>query len=186
MMLTQDTLELKTISKVSEQLGIERHTLRYWESKFPQLQPVIRNRRRYYRHQDIELIEVIRDLSQKFGYTLKRIERLLNEEGLEEAKRLLQNSSDTPTSPDDLISLIDSPKTITAESSPDLQSAVDQPSLYLNKERVSGLYNTINSTGFALNLDINRVNEIKLDPKLKGALASVLDRLKTLQNRIQT
>jgi DNA-binding transcriptional MerR regulator len=63
---------LRTIGEVSEGLGIKAHVLRYWEQQFPQLKPVKRSGgRRYYRAQDIALIETIDRLVNREGYTLK-------------------------------------------------------------------------------------------------------------------
>ncbi|MGB2020473.1 MAG: MerR family transcriptional regulator, partial [Candidatus Puniceispirillaceae bacterium] len=53
----------KTISEVSEALDIPAHVLRFWESKFSQLKPMKRSGgRRYYRQEDIALLEMIKSL----------------------------------------------------------------------------------------------------------------------------
>ena len=62
----------KTISGVSEALGIPAHVLRFWESKFTQLKPMKRSGgRRYYRQEDIALLETIKSLLYDEGYTIK-------------------------------------------------------------------------------------------------------------------
>ena len=62
----------KTISEVSEALGIPAHVLRFWESKFTQLKPMKRSGgRRYYRQEDIALLEMIKSLLYDEGYTIK-------------------------------------------------------------------------------------------------------------------
>lgn len=62
----------KTISEVSEMLDIPAHVLRFWESKFSQLKPMKRSGgRRYYRHEDIALLEMIKSLLYDEGYTIK-------------------------------------------------------------------------------------------------------------------
>ena len=62
----------KTISEVSEALGIPAHVLRFWESKFTQLKPMKRSGgRRYYRQEDIALLETIKSLLYDEGYTIK-------------------------------------------------------------------------------------------------------------------
>ena len=62
----------KTISEVSEMLDIPAHVLRFWESKFSQLKPMKRSGgRRYYRKEDIALLETIKSLLYDEGYTIK-------------------------------------------------------------------------------------------------------------------
>ena len=62
----------KTISEVSEMLNIPAHVLRFWESKFSQLKPMKRSGgRRYYRLEDIALLETIKSLLYVEGYTIK-------------------------------------------------------------------------------------------------------------------
>lgn len=68
----KDEGALRTIGEVGEALGIKAHVLRYWEGQFPQLQPLKRSGgRRYYRPEDIALVEEIDRLVNKEGYTLR-------------------------------------------------------------------------------------------------------------------
>ena len=54
---------LRTISEVAEILDVPKHVLRFWESKFSQINPMKRGGgRRYYRPSDIELLTGIRNL----------------------------------------------------------------------------------------------------------------------------
>lgn len=63
---------LRTIGEVSEALGIKQHVLRYWEQQFPMLKPLKRSGgRRYYRPEDVALLETIDRLVNREGYTLK-------------------------------------------------------------------------------------------------------------------
>ncbi|WP_370690845.1 MerR family transcriptional regulator [Falsiroseomonas sp.] len=60
--------------------------MRFWETKFPQLKPLKRGGgRRYYRPEDITLLRRISDLLYTQGYTIKGVQRLLREGGLDEA-----------------------------------------------------------------------------------------------------
>ncbi|MFM2021988.1 MAG: hypothetical protein RJB02_1696, partial [Pseudomonadota bacterium] len=53
-------------------LGIKTHILRYWEEQFPMLRPLKRaGGRRLYRPDDVVLVERIRDLLDRQGYTIK-------------------------------------------------------------------------------------------------------------------
>ncbi len=62
----------RTIGEVAKALGIRQHVLRYWEEQFPMLSPVKRSgNRRYYRPEDVALIETIDRLVHHQGYTLR-------------------------------------------------------------------------------------------------------------------
>ena len=68
----------RTIGEVSDQFGIPRHVLRYWESRFPSLRPVQRaGNRRYYRAEDVDLIAKINTWLYKDGYTVKGVQAML-------------------------------------------------------------------------------------------------------------
>lgn len=63
---------LRTIGEVSKATGIKAHVLRYWEQQFSMLKPLTRSGgRRYYRPEDVELVERIDRLVNREGYTLK-------------------------------------------------------------------------------------------------------------------
>ena len=73
----------RTISEVSTDLGVPQHVLRFWELKFPQLKPLKRaGNRRYYRPGDLRLLERIRDLLYREGYTIKGVQKLLRQPGM--------------------------------------------------------------------------------------------------------
>lgn len=63
---------LRTIGEVAKATGIKPHVLRYWEQQFPMLKPLTRSGgRRYYRTEDVALVEAIDRLVNREGYTLK-------------------------------------------------------------------------------------------------------------------
>jgi DNA-binding transcriptional MerR regulator len=79
----------RTISEVADDLKIPQHVLRFWETKFPQLKPLKRGGgRRYYRPEDVALLKRISDLLYTQGYTIKGVQRLLRDGGLEEGVAL--------------------------------------------------------------------------------------------------
>lgn len=70
----------RTISEVADSIGVATHVLRFWETKFTQIQPVKRQGgRRYYRPEDVLLIERIHDLLHGQGYTIRGVQSLLKE-----------------------------------------------------------------------------------------------------------
>lgn len=71
----------RTISEVASSLNLPAHVLRFWESKFSQISPLKRGGgRRYYRPEDVEIIERIQDLLHNQGYTIKGVQQLLSKE----------------------------------------------------------------------------------------------------------
>lgn len=72
----------RTISEVAKKLGVQQHVLRFWETKFSQIRPLKRGGgRRYYRPEDIELLQTIHHLLYTEGYTIKGVQKLLKEQG---------------------------------------------------------------------------------------------------------
>ena len=71
----------RTIGEVALATGLAPHILRYWEGRFPQLRPVTRaGNRRYYRPEDVALVERIDRLHNRDGYTIKGVQQLLARE----------------------------------------------------------------------------------------------------------
>jgi len=78
----------RTISEVADDLDVQQHVLRFWETKFSQVRPLKRGGgRRYYRPEDIQLLKIIHHLLYTEGYTIKGVQKLLRETG---KKNLLQ------------------------------------------------------------------------------------------------
>ena len=77
----------RNIGEVSVELGVRKHVLRFWEIKFPQLKPMKRGGgRRLYRPADVELLRGIRHLLQNAGYTIKGVQKILREDGVDAVK----------------------------------------------------------------------------------------------------
>lgn len=68
---------LKTIGEAAQQLGVEAHVLRFWESRFSQIKPLkMSGGRRYYRPEDMDILSRIQGLLHKEGYTIKGAKRV--------------------------------------------------------------------------------------------------------------
>jgi DNA-binding transcriptional MerR regulator len=77
----------RTIGEVADELGIPKHVLRFWEGRFPQIRPMKRGGgRRYYRPEDMELLRGIRALLHENGYTIRGVQKILREHGVEQVK----------------------------------------------------------------------------------------------------
>lgn len=71
---------LRTISEASEMLDVPQHVLRFWETKFNQIKPLKRNGgRRFYRPQDIEILQQVKFLLYAQGYTIKGAKKAIDD-----------------------------------------------------------------------------------------------------------
>ena len=77
----------KTIGEVTKELGLidkktghlQTHTLRYWETQFKQIRPLIRaGKRRYYSKQKFQIIKLIKFLLKEKGLTINGVKKILN------------------------------------------------------------------------------------------------------------
>lgn len=74
----------RTIREVADWLDVAAHVLRFWESKFNQIKPVKRaGGRRYYRPADMELVGGIKVLLHDRGLTIRGVQKLIADEGVE-------------------------------------------------------------------------------------------------------
>ena len=84
----------RTISEVSNEINIPAHVLRFWETKFPKINPLKRSgNRRYYRPEDVKLIIEIKNLLYDKGYTVKGVQKLLKEKDTINSKNLNNNDN---------------------------------------------------------------------------------------------
>ena len=77
----------KTIGEVAEMLELDSignkkntHTIRYWETEFKQLKPIIINKRRHYNDKNIDLLRKIKFLLKDKGMTISGVKKQLNED----------------------------------------------------------------------------------------------------------
>ena len=80
----------KTIGEVAELLELNiggdkknTHTIRYWESEFKQIKPIIINKRRHYDNRSIDLLKKIKFLLKDKGMTISGVKKQLNEDFLD-------------------------------------------------------------------------------------------------------
>ena len=77
----------KTIGEVAEILELDlirnkknTHTIRYWESEFKQVKPIMINKRRYYDDKNINLLKKIKFLLKDKGMTISGAKKQINED----------------------------------------------------------------------------------------------------------
>lgn len=81
-MQAKTTRAFRTISEAGEELDLQPHVLRFWESKFPQIKPIKRGGgRRFYRPEDIEFIRGIKILLHNEKHPIKDVQKLIRVKG---------------------------------------------------------------------------------------------------------
>ena len=95
---TKSETAFRTISEVAQALALKPHVLRFWESKFEQIQPMKRaNGRRYYRPEDVALISSIQHLLHEQGMTIKGVQKLIKDEGIASLRTAPKAGPEKPT-----------------------------------------------------------------------------------------
>nr|WP_314437195.1 MerR family transcriptional regulator [uncultured Brevundimonas sp.] len=74
----------RTISEAAEEVGAPQHVLRFWETKFTFVAPLKRaGGRRFYRSQDITVLKAVKRLLHDEGLTIRGVQRLHKDQGLQ-------------------------------------------------------------------------------------------------------
>ena len=82
--LMSDT-SFKSIRDVADELGLEQHVLRFWETKFSQVKPMKRaGGRRYYRDDDVKLLQCIQHYLHTEGYRISGVQKMIKDLGVKE------------------------------------------------------------------------------------------------------
>ena len=90
----------RTISEAAEDIGTPQHVLRFWETKFSFVSPLKRaGGRRFYRPQDIVLLKAVRRLLHDEGLTIKGVQRLYREQGVQKLPAYGDPEADVRYSP---------------------------------------------------------------------------------------
>ncbi len=126
-----------TISEVAEELGVQQHVLRFWETKFTQVKPMKRGGgRRYYRPEDVALLRKIHILLYTEGYTIKGVQKLLKTLG---KAQILASEKITPiakqASPANEASVAERPSSLSSAMVSVAASPTAQPLLLNDKQR---------------------------------------------------
>ncbi len=73
----------RTISEAADELGLEQHVLRFWETRFTQIKPLKRGGgRRYYRPDDVDFLRGLKFLLHDQRYTIKGVQKIIKEQGV--------------------------------------------------------------------------------------------------------
>jgi len=81
-MRMKTTRAFRTISEAGDELGLQPHVLRFWESKFSDITPIKRGGgRRFYRPEDIEFLRGIKTLLHDEKHPIKDVQKLIAKSG---------------------------------------------------------------------------------------------------------
>ena len=84
----KDEAAYKTIGETAKELDLvdkktghlQTHTIRYWETQFRQIRPIIKaGKRRYYSIKDLKIIKYIKFLLKEKGLTISGVKKMLND-----------------------------------------------------------------------------------------------------------
>lgn len=81
-MQSKTTRAFRTISEAAEELDLQPHVLRFWESKFSEIRPIKRaGGRRLYRPEDIDLLRGIKILLHEEKHPIKDVQKIIRLKG---------------------------------------------------------------------------------------------------------
>lgn len=73
---------LRTIGEVAQILKVPVHVIRFWQARFNEIKPIMRDDgRRYYRPNDVAFLQGLSRLLYEEGYTIKGAHRLIRKKG---------------------------------------------------------------------------------------------------------
>ncbi len=111
-MQAKTTRAFRTISEAGEELELQPHVLRFWESKFSQIKPIKRGGgRRFYRPEDIEFLRGIKILLHDEKHPIKDVQKLIRVKG---AARIIElgQSIERAAKPKDVVDTVLIPERI--------------------------------------------------------------------------
>ena len=83
----------RTISEVSEIIGVQPYVIRFWESQFKQIKPTRKKGgRRYYRPSDIDFLLGIKKILYEDKLTIKKAKSLIQKNGKNSVTSLVQKT----------------------------------------------------------------------------------------------
>ena len=86
----------RTIGEVSDWLDTPNHVIRFWESRFEELDPVQKQGgRRYFRPDDLLFMGGLKKLLHDDGLTIKSVQAMIKDQGIDAVTSLSQPLPDT-------------------------------------------------------------------------------------------
>ena len=171
-MQSKTTRAFRTISEAGEELDLQPHVLRFWESKFPHIKPIKRGGgRRFYRPEDIEFLRGIKILLHDEKHPIKDVQKLIRLKG---PGRVIElgRSVEKASNPKDIKDTVLIPDRIKSNDGPQVEQ--DAHSVLIDD--IESRYEEDAHTDDDDQLDVIDVSELE----------DALSRLETLRARWQT
>ena len=93
-MVKKSKRAFKTISEAADDLGVQQHVLRFWESKFSQIKPMKRGgNRRFYRPDDIALLKAIKHSLYDGGLSIRDTQGEIKKDGVKSYVQAWKNEA---------------------------------------------------------------------------------------------
>jgi len=128
-MQSKTTRAFRTISEAAEELDLQPHVLRFWESKFPNFKPIKRGGgRRFYRPEDIEFLRGIKILLHDERHPIKDVQKLIRVKGAARVSELGRSIKKAAIQKDvkDTVLVPDHIQGVPAKSSEDKKSDISE------------------------------------------------------------
>ncbi len=210
----KSTRAFRTISEAADELDLQAHVLRFWESKFPQIQPMKRRGgRRFYRPEDIEFLRGIKILLHREKHPIKDVQKLIRMRGAGSVMALGRSVEqaaepkavkDTNLVPGRIKAVADKPVIVTPKPAPEPGSEPDHKSEPARDDEIirrPGLIDgSMSQTSrrpifkapakpdtppIAADMEEAPSKVPSINPKDKAQLENALERLKSLKSRWQ-
>jgi DNA-binding transcriptional MerR regulator len=87
----------RTISEAAEELDLQQHVLRFWETRFTQIKPLKRGGgRRYYRPDDMDFLRGLKHLLHGERYTIKGVQKIIKDSGIKAVQTIWKEGGASP------------------------------------------------------------------------------------------
>ncbi len=87
----------RTISEAADELDLQQHVLRFWETRFTQIKPLKRGGgRRYYRPDDMDFLRGLKHLLHGERYTIKGVQKIIKDNGIKAVQTIWKDGSAAP------------------------------------------------------------------------------------------
>jgi DNA-binding transcriptional MerR regulator len=87
----------RTISEAAEELDLQQHVLRFWETRFTQIKPLKRGGgRRYYRPDDMDFLRGLKHLLHGERYTIKGVQKIIKDNGIKAVQTIWKEGGAAP------------------------------------------------------------------------------------------
>lgn len=175
----------KLIGTVSKELGVDQSTLRYWETKFPIAKPEFQDKKRIYDEKIITILKGIHFLITKKGYTIRKVQRLIEAEGREYIAEITEFPLMQKTIPDETTAKVQFKSLLPEETHPSHENdSTSETSTSTKIVDLTSLRTILYSASFGISLDIPEDGKVKVNKSVKNELKNLYRKLDHINSRM--